>query len=111
MAAINELPPPAPSLTGKHVTHNRHSCPSCGSHVPVDMSELEEARRRVAELERQMEFLKEKAIAAGRSIVNTRDQPLHGHISHILNHHSGQMRRLRRPDTKSQNSTRKGRLR
>jgi hypothetical protein len=65
MAAAVELPPPAPSIPTKHIANDTqlHSCPSCGT--AVDMAEVEEARRRIEELEAQMELLKEKATAAG----------------------------------------------
>ena len=64
MAATVELRP-APSISNKHSAHGVQSCPACGGHVQVDTAEAELARRRVAELESQMELLKEKATAAG----------------------------------------------
>ncbi|EAT82448.2 hypothetical protein SNOG_10113 [Parastagonospora nodorum SN15] len=63
MAATVELPPPpAPSIPTKHV----HNCPECGTSIQLDTGEVEMARRKIVELEAQMEFLKEKATAAGR---------------------------------------------
>jgi hypothetical protein len=61
MAATVE-PLPVPPIPNKH-----QSCPACGTSVEVDTAEVELARRRVAELESQMELLKEKATAAGMS--------------------------------------------
>jgi hypothetical protein len=65
MAATVELPPPAPSIPTKDIANDTHthSCPACG--ISIDTTEVEEARRRIAELETQMELLKEKATAAG----------------------------------------------
>lgn len=65
MAATVEVSPPAPPLPTKHVPNDAHTptCPSCGS--SIDMTELQDARQRINELEAQMERLKEKATAAG----------------------------------------------
>jgi hypothetical protein len=65
MAATVEVSPPAPPLPTKHVPNDAHtpSCPSCGS--SINMTELQDARQRIEELEAQMERLKEKATAAG----------------------------------------------
>lgn len=62
MAATLELPPPlAPSIPTKHGIHN---CPACGTSIQLDTGDVV-AKRKIAELEAQMEFLKEKATAAG----------------------------------------------
>ena len=59
MAAV--AVPPAPSIpTTKHMC----SCSKCGIEIPHTAGE--EARRRITELEMQVELLKEKATAAGR---------------------------------------------
>lgn len=65
MAATVQASPPAPPLPTKHVPNDAHTstCPSCGS--SIDMTELQDARQRINELEAQMERLKEKATAAG----------------------------------------------
>jgi hypothetical protein len=65
MAATVQLPPPAPSIHGKHGTHSIQECPACGTSIQLDSGEVEMARRKIVELEAQMEFLKEKATAAG----------------------------------------------
>ena len=65
MAAAVEPLPPAPSIPTKNIANKIQiqSCPTCGT--AMDMAEVEEARRRIVELEAQMELLKEKATAAG----------------------------------------------
>jgi hypothetical protein len=65
MAAAVEPLPPAPSTPSKNIANDIHtqSCATCGT--SVDMAEVEEAHRRITELEAQMELLKEKATAAG----------------------------------------------
>ena len=65
MAAALEVSPPASPQPAKHAANEiqTHSCPSCGH--SLNTSELEEARRKIEELEAQMERLKEKATAAG----------------------------------------------
>lgn len=60
-------PPPAPSIPTKHFAHIQ-SCPQCGTDVSFDPREVEDAKRRIIELEAQMERLKEKATAAGMYI-------------------------------------------
>jgi hypothetical protein len=66
MAATVELPPPpAPSIATKHNAHGLQSCPACGTDIQIDAAEMEMARRKIMDLEAQMEFLKEKATAAG----------------------------------------------
>ncbi|OAL05281.1 hypothetical protein IQ06DRAFT_210410 [Phaeosphaeriaceae sp. SRC1lsM3a] len=62
-AAIS--PPPAPSIPTKHGSHGTQSCPACGTSMELDSREAEAARKKIVELEAQMEFLKEKATAAG----------------------------------------------
>lgn len=65
MAAAIEVSPPASPQPAKHAANDAHtrSCPSCGH--SLNTSELDEARRKIEELEAQMERLKEKATAAG----------------------------------------------
>jgi hypothetical protein len=58
--------PPAPSTPEKHSAHGIQSCPACGTSIQLDSGEVEMARRKIVQLEAQMEFLKEKATAAGR---------------------------------------------
>lgn len=41
-----------------------HSCPRCGTQVPGG-GEVEEAQRKIRELQAQVEMLKDKATAAG----------------------------------------------
>jgi hypothetical protein len=65
MAAAVQLPPPAPSIAAKHGTHGMQSCPGCGTGIQIDTAEIDMARSKMRELEAQMEFLKEKATAAG----------------------------------------------
>lgn len=65
MAAIVELPPPAPSIPPKHMAHNATACPQCGTSVQLESRELDDAKRRIEALEAQVELLKEKATAAG----------------------------------------------
>lgn len=70
MAAAATLPPPGPSIATKYsMTNKAHSCPNCGSNLPTE-SEIEEAQRRIRELEAQVELLKEKATAAGTFILS-----------------------------------------
>lgn len=45
-------------------TAKSHSCPNCGTQVLLDTA-LEDAQRKIAELQAQVEMLKEKATAAG----------------------------------------------
>lgn len=61
MAAALLDEPPAPSITAKHM--QRASCVSCGG--DLDSREAEEAKKRIQELESQVELLTEKATAAG----------------------------------------------
>lgn len=65
MAATLEPPLPAPPINNKRNTHSIRSCPSCGTTLEDDRSEVEAARRQVIELEAQMELLKEKTTSAG----------------------------------------------
>ncbi|KAH7139180.1 hypothetical protein B0J11DRAFT_36807 [Dendryphion nanum] len=63
-------PAPAPSRTTtttivKNMSKSTHNCPQCGSAVSLDRS-IEEAQRKIAELEAQVEMLKEKATAADK---------------------------------------------
>lgn len=64
-AAVQLPPPPAPSIATKHSLHGTQSCPACGTGIQMDIAEVETARRKIVELEAQVEFLKEKATAAG----------------------------------------------
>ncbi|CAN9284947.1 unnamed protein product [Alternaria sp. RS040] len=74
MAATVQASPPAPPLPTKHVPNDAHTptCPSCGS--SIDMTELQDARQRIDELEAQMERLKEKATAAVDRCADYEDQ-------------------------------------
>ncbi|CAO2655173.1 Nn.00g102370.m01.CDS01 [Neocucurbitaria sp. VM-36] len=74
MAAIVELPPPAPSIHTKHIANNAADCPTCGTSVQFDVEEFEAARKRILELEAQMELLKEKATAAVDKCADYEDQ-------------------------------------
>jgi hypothetical protein len=65
MAATVQPPPPAPSIATKHSAHGMQSCPGCGTGIQIDTAEMDMARRKMVELEAQMEILKEKATAAG----------------------------------------------
>jgi hypothetical protein len=65
MAATVQPPPPAPSIHGKNGTHSIQNCPACGTSIQLDPGEAEMARQKISKLEAQMEFLKEKATAAG----------------------------------------------
>ncbi|KAH7371227.1 hypothetical protein BKA66DRAFT_469940 [Pyrenochaeta sp. MPI-SDFR-AT-0127] len=73
MAATTPLPPPAPSISTKHPT-NTQSCPACGTSVPLDTGDIEDSKRRILELEAQMERLKEKATAAVDRCADYEDQ-------------------------------------
>jgi hypothetical protein len=68
-ATVQPLPPPAPSIHEKHSPHSIQNCPACGTSIQLDPGEAEMARRKIVELEAQMEFLKEKATAAGMSLL------------------------------------------
>lgn len=70
MAAAIEIPP-APSIHTKQMATKAHSCPQCGTSLPVER-EVEGAQRRIRELESQVEMLKEKATAAGMFIADLR---------------------------------------
>ncbi|KAL1606422.1 hypothetical protein SLS60_003825 [Paraconiothyrium brasiliense] len=61
MAATLLDEPPAPSITAKRMQGS--SCLSCGAEM--DMSEAEDAQKRIRDLESQVELLTEKATAAG----------------------------------------------
>lgn len=63
-AAIDALPQPPRINNTKHMPAKGHSCPKCGSQVPLERN-IEDAQRRIRELEGQVEMLKEKATAAG----------------------------------------------
>lgn len=75
MAASLDVVEPAPAAATnghtatrntKHMASRGHSCPECGTHVHVpEDRDMEEAQRRIKELEAQVELLKEKATAAG----------------------------------------------
>ena len=93
-------PPPAPSIPTKHASHPTLSCPSCGTSIELNSGEAEAARKKIFELEAQMEFLKEKATAAGMSAYS----PIAP--TKKLTHDSGQMCRLRRPDPQPEDCTR-----
>lgn len=67
--SLAEEPRPLPSAYSEATQQPKmgsrvHSCPNCGSELPPER-ELEDARRRIKELEAQVEMLKEKATAAG----------------------------------------------
>jgi uncharacterized protein (UPF0212 family) len=68
MAAAVELPPPPAPSIHKQTVYGTQSCPACGSSVRIDAAEVESARRKIVELEAQMEVWKEKATAAGTSL-------------------------------------------
>jgi len=53
---------PAPPIAAKPMQQG--SCPNCGTTLSAEI-EVEEAQRRIHELEAQVEMLKEKATAAG----------------------------------------------
>jgi predicted RNA-binding Zn-ribbon protein involved in translation (DUF1610 family) len=65
MAAAVALSPP-PSTTNKQMasTAPAHSCPNCGENVDVEQL-VRDAQKQIRDLEAQVEFLKEKATAAG----------------------------------------------
>jgi DNA repair exonuclease SbcCD ATPase subunit len=65
-ATLEEVIAPAPAVSNntKHMASQGHSCPECGNQIPLE-EDLEEAQRRIQELEAQVELLKEKATAAG----------------------------------------------
>jgi hypothetical protein len=76
MASTAELPPPpAPSIPTKHSAHGTQNCPACGTSIELDKGEVEMARRRVMELEAQVELLKGKATAAGMWLQDLRYCP------------------------------------
>jgi hypothetical protein len=64
MAAAAALPPP-PSIPNTHMASKAHNCPNCGENLPSVGTVVEDAQRKIRELEAQVEFLKEKATAAG----------------------------------------------
>ncbi|KAH7083926.1 hypothetical protein FB567DRAFT_94607 [Paraphoma chrysanthemicola] len=74
MAAAVELPPPPAPSIHKQAAHSTQSCPSCGTSVRVDTAEVESARRKIVELEAQMEVWKEKATAAVDKCADFEDQ-------------------------------------
>jgi uncharacterized protein YgbK (DUF1537 family) len=65
MAAAVALPPP-PSTTNKQMASAApaHNCPNCGENVDVEQL-VQDAQKQIRDLEAQVEFLKEKATAAG----------------------------------------------
>ncbi|KAL6151838.1 hypothetical protein ACJQWK_10268 [Exserohilum turcicum] len=76
MAAALAVSPPAPSLPTKPGAHDGHmhpsSCPACGHSLST--AALDEAKRKIEELEAQMERLKEKATAAVDKCADYEDQ-------------------------------------
>lgn len=64
MAAAVSLAPPAPIINTKQMAAQPHSCPKCGTAVPPTL-DARKAQQTIAELEAQVELLKEKATAAG----------------------------------------------
>ncbi|EUC31000.1 hypothetical protein COCCADRAFT_102410 [Bipolaris zeicola 26-R-13] len=74
MAAALEVSPPASPQPAKETANDTHThnCPSCG--YSLNTKELEEARRKIEELEAQMERLKEKATAAVDRCADYEDQ-------------------------------------
>ncbi|KAL5119938.1 hypothetical protein ACEQ8H_002036 [Pleosporales sp. CAS-2024a] len=109
--------PPAPFSATQPSTH---SCPACGTNIELDTGEMELARRRIAELEAQMEFLKHKATAAAvdkcadyedqlRSLKGARALPQRSNTSDTLD--SGrQWHDNSRPSTPSNSSSRPSRF-
>ncbi|KAF2126524.1 hypothetical protein P153DRAFT_322501 [Dothidotthia symphoricarpi CBS 119687] len=69
-----ESPPPVPPKPTQHVASEAESCPTCGDSVPSDIHDLEDAKRRIMELEAQVQFLKEKATAAVYKYADYEDQ-------------------------------------
>ena len=65
-AALNVAPPPPAVNMKAMMAAQGHSCPRCGTQVPIEQ-EVEEAQRKIRELEAQVEMLKEKATSAGTS--------------------------------------------
>ncbi|KAF2468864.1 uncharacterized protein BDR25DRAFT_344102 [Lindgomyces ingoldianus] len=57
----------------KDMSVNSHSCPNCGTQVWQDRA-VEDAQRRIAELQAQVEMLKEKATAAVDKCADYEDQ-------------------------------------
>lgn len=55
--------PGAPSIPTKHMAGKPHSCPNCGTEVPLQ--EGGQGQQRIKELEAMVDMLKEKATAAG----------------------------------------------
>jgi tRNA(Ile2) C34 agmatinyltransferase TiaS len=65
--ALEDFPSPPTTAgfhTGKHMASKGHSCPRCGTQVPGG-GDVEEAQRKIRELQAQVEMLKDKATAAG----------------------------------------------
>ncbi|KAF2659695.1 hypothetical protein K491DRAFT_702108 [Lophiostoma macrostomum CBS 122681] len=61
-AALDVLPPP-PAISTKAMGAHGHSCPRCGTQV-LPEPDIEDAQRKIMELEAQVEMLKEKATSA-----------------------------------------------
>jgi chromosome segregation ATPase len=83
MAAAAVLPPP-PSIGSKHMASTAHNCPSCGSNLPVEQ-DLEDAQRRIKDLEAQAELLKEKATAAGKCTLSAVPRCHRGYATNARN--------------------------
>ncbi|KAH8702740.1 hypothetical protein GQ44DRAFT_732752 [Phaeosphaeriaceae sp. PMI808] len=73
-AAVQLPPPPAPSIAIKYNAHSTQSCPTCGNSVHIDATEIQTAKRKIVELEAQMELLKEKTTAAVDKCADYEDQ-------------------------------------
>ncbi|KAF2745999.1 hypothetical protein M011DRAFT_468882 [Sporormia fimetaria CBS 119925] len=70
LSEINMAPNGFPD---KHMHSRPHSCPNCGSEVALEQS-IAEAQRKIAELEAQVEMLKDKATAAVDKCADYEDQ-------------------------------------
>ncbi|KAF2705971.1 hypothetical protein K504DRAFT_87505 [Pleomassaria siparia CBS 279.74] len=62
--AVVLAPPPAHTINTKQMPAVAHSCPKCGTDMMIE-GEDEDAKKKIQELEAQVEMLKEKATAAG----------------------------------------------
>jgi acetone carboxylase gamma subunit len=63
--ALEETTPASILNNTKQMASSAHSCPECGTQLEFETA-VEDAQRKIRELEAQVEMLKDKATAAGK---------------------------------------------
>lgn len=65
-SVAEDAPPRVPPKSIQGTSSEAESCPTCGHGMALDIHDLADAKKRIAELEAQVQCLTEKATAAGR---------------------------------------------